>query len=266
MENKLTPKQELDRILLTTDVSNIEQIHFIPTDGTMFSSKNENVMKLALYITNSLGKKLFLPLELSNAFEFVIKNLDSHLPREEYKSIVSNIQGFITTGWSLEIIEKSLGKKEEFITPQMETPPNQEKIQSSPTLWSWDDIKSQSKLQDERPSIPSHTLQTREKKEKVMTWKNILLALFVLWPLSGIITSIITYPFSMALYSLTTYSFWAMILSIFSFITTPILFVLLSERILKLSRKWSIILFIVSALIAIWIFAAVCGGIVYMYF
>lgn len=98
MENKLTPKQELDRILLTTDVSNIEQIHFIPTDGTMFSSKNENVMKLALYITNSLGKKLFLPLELSNAFEFVIKNLDSHLPREEYKSIVSNIQGFITTG------------------------------------------------------------------------------------------------------------------------------------------------------------------------
>ena len=62
----------------------------------------------------------------------------------------------------------------------METPPNQEKIQSSPTLSNWDDIKSQSKLQDEKPSIPSQVLQTSEKKEKVMTWKNVLLAIFVI--------------------------------------------------------------------------------------
>lgn len=98
MENKLTPKQELDRILSTTDISNIEQIQFAPRDGSTFSTNNENVMKLALYISTSLGKKSFLPLELKNAFEFVIKNLESHLPREEYKSIVSKIQGFITTG------------------------------------------------------------------------------------------------------------------------------------------------------------------------
>ncbi len=62
----------------------------------------------------------------------------------------------------------------------METSPNQEKIQSSPTLSNWDDIKSQSKLQDEKPSIPSQVLQTSEKKEKVMTWKNVLLAIFVI--------------------------------------------------------------------------------------
>lgn len=62
----------------------------------------------------------------------------------------------------------------------METPPIEEKIQSSPTLSNWDDIKSQSKLQDEKPSIPSQVLQTSEKKEKVMTWKNVLLAIFVI--------------------------------------------------------------------------------------
>ncbi len=92
MENNLTPKQELDHILSTTDISNIEQIQFTPTDGTMFSSKNENVMKIALYISNSLGKKTFLPLELKNAFEFIIKNLDSHLSRDEYTNIVNAIE------------------------------------------------------------------------------------------------------------------------------------------------------------------------------
>ncbi|MBP9812400.1 hypothetical protein KBC86_03385 [Candidatus Gracilibacteria bacterium] len=266
MENNLTPKQELDHILSTTDISNIEQIQFTPTDGTMFSSKNENVMKIALYISNSLGKKTFLPLELKNAFEFIIKNLDSHLSRDEYTNIVNAIEGFISTGGSIEIIEKSLEETKEFITPPMETSPNQEKIQSSPTLSNWDDIKSQSKLQDEKPSIPSQVLQTSEKKEKVMTWKNVLLAIFVIGPISGIITSIIMYPLSTAIFSIGSYNTATTIIGLISFVTSPVLFVLLSEQFLKLSRKGSIILLIVTTLISFGIFAAVCGGILFMFF
>lgn len=60
-ESNLTPKQELEKILTTTDITKVDRIEFFPTNGTMFASKNENIMKLAVYISASLGKKTFEP-------------------------------------------------------------------------------------------------------------------------------------------------------------------------------------------------------------
>jgi hypothetical protein len=262
----LTPKQELDRILSTTKISNIQEIHFIPTKGSTFSSKNDNVMKLAVYISNSLGKKTFLAWELKDAFEFVIKNLDSHLTREEYTSIVSNIQGFIMTGWSIELIEKSLEETNEFISPQKEVLSSEEQVESSPTLSSWDDIKTQSKGPTQSNSTAFQAPDITQVKEKVMTWKNVLLGIFVIWPISGIVTSIVIYPLSTAIFSIWSYNTATTIIGLISFITSPVLFVLFSEQFLKLSRKGSIILLIVTTLISFWIFAAVCGGILFMFF
>ncbi len=50
---------ELEKILAKTDISNIDSIEFTTKDGLSFTIKNENIIKMSVYISEQLKKTEF---------------------------------------------------------------------------------------------------------------------------------------------------------------------------------------------------------------
>lgn len=93
--------QEIQRIIKTTDISDVSMLEFTPYNGDKFWVKNEKVLKIAKYINKKFGKNSFAPHELEGVFEFVIKNLNSKVDPSEYQELQKKIEEFIESGWTI---------------------------------------------------------------------------------------------------------------------------------------------------------------------
>lgn len=87
--------QELQEILSEINVSDIASVEFVPADGESFRLDTDNIKKLTRYITTKLEKEYFQPHELDKTYGYVIDNLYTDLPKEEYAAIRKQMKIFI---------------------------------------------------------------------------------------------------------------------------------------------------------------------------
>ncbi len=101
----LPSKQALELIstLSQVDISNIASITFIPTNWQGFSIKTPNIKKLAIYITDKLGKTTFGSEELRKAFDHVVANISSDLSKTDFNLIQGKISEFVRSGGEVKI-------------------------------------------------------------------------------------------------------------------------------------------------------------------
>ncbi len=68
--------------------------------------KHPAIIRLALHITNTLGKKIFLPHELDSTYLYVMKNLESTLPKKDLDTLLMKLKVWIEQGGSIDFTEK----------------------------------------------------------------------------------------------------------------------------------------------------------------
>jgi hypothetical protein len=102
--NPFTGELALD--LEKMDASSISAVEFVSPSGWSFTVKRSGIIKLALYITHSLGKMVFSPGELQSAHDYVLKYLTSNLPARELTTLLSKIETWIREGGSVIFIKK----------------------------------------------------------------------------------------------------------------------------------------------------------------
>jgi Predicted membrane protein (DUF2339) len=102
--NPFTGELALD--LEKMDASDISAVEFVSPSGWSFTVKRSGVIKLALYITHTLGKMAFAPGELQSAHDYVLKYLTSNLPARELTTLLSKIEIWIREGGSVIFIKK----------------------------------------------------------------------------------------------------------------------------------------------------------------
>ena len=65
-----------------------------------------SVVRLAKHIIDTLGKTEFKPNELISAYEYVLKNMMSTLPKVVLDSLLTKLQKWIQEGGRVEFIQK----------------------------------------------------------------------------------------------------------------------------------------------------------------
>ncbi len=98
---------ELDIELKNIDVSDFSGVTFISTSWESFSIKRVSVVRLAKHIIDTLGKTEFKPNELISAYEYVLKNMMSTLPKTVLDTLLIKLQRWIWEGWRVEFIQKN---------------------------------------------------------------------------------------------------------------------------------------------------------------
>ncbi len=238
---------ELEKILAKTDISNIDSIEFTTKDGLSFTIKNENIIKMSVYISEQLKKTEFWPGELTNAFHFLINNFHTDLPENEYKSLTEKVTLFIEKWGTIEIIPQTL----------------------LGSLWIKSSRKIPSEAQETETNMPRETDPTgamlnnmgnsntsgKVKNEKWITFPRILFVIFIIQPISWG-----CYAFLASIIHGNAATTFVPILGIL-FLSISI-FVL--KRVFQISILNAIVLYFIGSfiggIILVWIFLIVCWG------
>ena len=88
------------------DISEIKVIRFFPNVSEKFTIRAKNLIKITKLIRDKTGKTSFKKGELSNMYDFIVKNYKSDLSRREYDKIRSLLKDFIDEGGEIEIVKK----------------------------------------------------------------------------------------------------------------------------------------------------------------
>ena len=94
---------DLSSILSQVDISNITSVTFLPKIWQAFIIKTPNIKRLAVYITNKLGKNTFEGEELRKAFDYVVKNISSDLSKRDFDLVTGKIEEFVKSGGDVKI-------------------------------------------------------------------------------------------------------------------------------------------------------------------
>lgn len=77
-------------------MSQYSAIRFNVSDGESFVVKRVSVMRIAKYITDTLHKTTFGPNELSGAYEYALRNLESKLPEKDLHALLRKLKEWIS--------------------------------------------------------------------------------------------------------------------------------------------------------------------------
>lgn len=238
---------ELEKILKETSVENIHSLQFFPNNEESFSIKNENIIKMSVYISEKLQKTEFWPAELENAFHFLINNFHTNLPENEYRNLTEKLNLFIKNGGKIEIIKQTLLGSLWIDT--LSEPPHKESMEN-----------------DFTEVIQTERYQNRSLDEKVITFPRILFTIFLIEP--------IVWALGMLLF---TFFKWIGVTSSYypTSMYSLIGMILLSANVFIIKRKFNlsiwnaILLYIVSnliiGLIFIWGFLIICWGLLFSF-
>ncbi len=92
---------ELATTLDQIDVRSIAAVEFVSPSGSAFTVKRSGMIKLARYITDSLGKTIFSPGELTSAHGYVLGYIRSNLPARDLQSMLAKVEQWIQEGGSV---------------------------------------------------------------------------------------------------------------------------------------------------------------------
>lgn len=65
------------------------------------------MIRLAKHIVDTIGKKEFNPNELVSAYQYVLKNMTSTLPKAVLDGLLAKLQKWIQEGGRVEFIQKN---------------------------------------------------------------------------------------------------------------------------------------------------------------
>lgn len=96
-------QQELSHV----NIDGFTAVQFHSENGEQFLVKRTSVLRLAKHITDTYGRTTFQPRELQSAYQFVISNLESTMPKKDLDILLEKIKMWIEQGGSVNYISKS---------------------------------------------------------------------------------------------------------------------------------------------------------------
>ena len=95
---------------IATDLQNIDVSHIsravFRSKAWEFTLKRVSVLRLAQRIIEVKGKNIFAARELQSVYEFVLKNLESTMPKRDLEELLTNIGIWIENWGTIELIKK----------------------------------------------------------------------------------------------------------------------------------------------------------------
>jgi hypothetical protein len=93
--------------LKKVDISDIEKVQLLDNSGKIvFESKRVGIIRIVRYVSLTLGKSLFSQGELLSIFAQVLPHIRSSLPKKDLDIILTSIDTWIKSGWSIDFISK----------------------------------------------------------------------------------------------------------------------------------------------------------------
>lgn len=96
----------LEKEFSNIDISNVDYIHFHENSWKSYKISLNSIKTIAVYFYKKTNKKSFSPWELSNEWDFLLKNHPSDLKIEDYNKLISHLWNWIIVWGSFDIIYK----------------------------------------------------------------------------------------------------------------------------------------------------------------
>lgn len=94
--------------IVNMEIRNIEAVRFIENGGKSYTINLASIKKIARYLEEKYGKRVYSPGELNSEKAFLLKNFGSRLGPEKFKLLVDTLSQWVENGGSFEYIRKSI--------------------------------------------------------------------------------------------------------------------------------------------------------------
>lgn len=107
MNESATFLGKLQQELIHVNIDGYTAVQFQSANGNQFLVKRASVLRLAKHITDTYRRTTFHPRELESAYQFVLSNLESTMPKKDLDMLLEKIKMWIEQGGSVNYISKS---------------------------------------------------------------------------------------------------------------------------------------------------------------